>query len=207
MTRARPFAVAATLLLLLACGDPSDEETTTGTDPGSAAAATDSGSDPTDGSTVPASDDPRFDTTGLDPLPGVTVTVTPEVRGGRVVVLVVEATNESDDDIALLALDDARGGADGDGYRVANLRTVTVDGDDAPPQVDAVFVAAGASVVMEKTFGELSPLPATVVVCLEGEVLAGGPAPSDDDPPTVRIGPRGEGAGVACSTPTPLTEG
>lgn len=208
MTVPRALAplLAVALLLGAACSDDdSDAEATTGTDP--TTDTTDS-ADPTEGSSTVPTDGPDLDPSDLAPLPGVIVTVTPEVRGGRVLVLTVEVANAGDDDVAVLPLDDARGGPDGDGYRVVNVRPETEDGDDAPPQRDALFVAAGASVAEEKTFGELTPLPTTVTVCLEGAVLTGGPGPTDDDPPMVRIGPRDdEVAGVACSDPTPVPEG
>lgn len=164
---------------------------------------------PTTTSTTTAADDDATaeaapdveDIEGLEPLPGVEMLVTFTVDGGQ---LVVEATvsNDSDDDVAVLSVDATR--EVGDGSQLVAARSAAVDGDDAPPQVEAVFVASGASVTMAEELGSPALAPTgDLTVCLEGEVLAGGPAPSDDHPPLVRIGPRGDGAGVVCSAPTP----
>lgn len=190
MRRSSPVLAILLLVLAGACStDDGDDETTTD------APTTTADDAPSD--VPPAVDGIE----GLAPLPGVEMLVTFAIDGGQ---LVVEATvsNDSDDDVAVLSIDSTS--EIGDGSQLVAARSAVVDGDDAPPQVDAVFVASGATVTMSEELGSPDLAPTgDLTVCLEGEVVAGGPAPSDDDPPLVRIGPRDDGAGVVCSDPTP----
>lgn len=188
----RRSSIALAVLLLVLAGacstDDGPDETTTG------APITDAPTSSTDEATSQVDG-----TDGLDHLPGVQLLVTFAIDGGRVT-MQGTVVNDSPDDVAVLPLDATQG----NGSRLTALRGATVDGDDAPPQVDAVFVAAGTSVTMTEELGTPANAPTgEVTVCLEGDVVAGGPAPTGDDPPTVRIGTRGDGAGVVCSDPTP----